>query len=66
MFKMFIIIAVFKQFSRSLSDPLMNTEVCNSTKHFNGFLAEREICVAPGEMEASHVSFFIQYDDCRT
>ncbi|XP_025203974.1 uncharacterized protein LOC112600867 [Melanaphis sacchari] len=46
---------VFKQFSRSLSEPLMQTDLCNSTKHFNGFLTEQEICVASGEMEASNM-----------
>lgn len=42
----------------------MQTDLCNSTKHFNGFLTEREICVASGEMEASNVSiitYFIYY-----
>ncbi|XP_050053848.1 uncharacterized protein LOC114126280 isoform X4 [Aphis gossypii] len=46
---------VFKQFSRSLSEPLMQTDLCNSTKHFNGFLTEQDICVASGEMEASNM-----------
>ncbi|KAL4119616.1 hypothetical protein QTP88_012414 [Uroleucon formosanum] len=46
---------VFKQFSRYLSEPLMQTDLCNSTQHFNGFLTEQEICVASGEMEASNM-----------
>jgi hypothetical protein len=46
---------VFKQFSRYLSEPLMQTDLCNSTEHFNGFLTEQEICVASGEMEASNM-----------
>ncbi|KAE9545463.1 hypothetical protein AGLY_001006 [Aphis glycines] len=46
---------VFKQFSRSLSEPLMQSDLCNSTKHFNGFLTEQDICVASGEMEASNM-----------
>jgi len=37
----------------------MQTDLCNSTKHFNGFLTEQEICVASGEMEASNVSVII-------
>jgi hypothetical protein len=49
-------ITVFKQFSRSLSEPLMQTDVCNSTKNFNGLLTERDICVAPGEIETTNVS----------
>lgn len=53
------IITVYKQFSRSLSEPLMQTDLCNSTKHFNGFLTEQDICVASGEMEASNVSVII-------
>lgn len=34
----------------------METDACNSTKNLNGFLIDREICVASGEMEASNVS----------
>lgn len=55
----YICIAVFKQFSRYLSDPLMQTDLCNSTKYFNGFLTSHEICVAPGETEPSNVSIII-------
>lgn len=54
-------LTVFKQFSRYLSDPLMQTDLCNSTKHFNGFLTEREICVSSGEIDASNVSIVIYY-----
>jgi len=39
----------------------MQTDLCNSTKHFNGFLTEREICVASREMEASNVSALVRY-----
>lgn len=51
--------AVFKQFSRVLSEPLMQWDVCNSTKYYNGFLTDREICVPPGEIEARNVSIII-------
>lgn len=55
----YFLILVFKQFSRYLSGPLMQTDLCNSTKHFNGFLTTHEMCVAAGETEASNVSIIM-------
>ncbi|XP_050541596.1 uncharacterized protein LOC126905683 isoform X13 [Daktulosphaira vitifoliae] len=46
---------VFKQFSRNLVEPLMSSSVCNTSKYFNGFLTDREICVDSKETESTHM-----------